>query len=59
MTLPQIICRGCGGGQAKNSGHPWSKEAEPLCKRCWRWGMLWFVGQRLAADRQATMPYDP
>lgn len=52
-------CRACSKPHQDLGGHPWSVESEALCKRCWRWGTLWFVGQPAAADRQATGPYDP
>jgi len=52
-------CVVCGKRRQGTFGHPWSTEKEPLCLRCWRWGLLWCVGQVIAADRQATRPYDP
>lgn len=26
------------------------RQTDALCLRCWRWGMLWSVGQAQAAD---------
>ncbi len=47
MAIPMqcVVC----GRTSETASSPW-REFDDLCLRCWRWAMLWMVGQSAAAD---------